>query len=315
MIPMHTWVIGAGGLLGSAIQRQSPNSFSAHAIPWNNPHQATIALTTSLDEFAEFTNDEPWRIIWAAGRATTAATPEEAEKELTTFERFIGALTNAQPEGHGSFTLVSSAGGVYAGSHNPPFTSATEARHIGTYGDLKLAQEQACASLPGQGIGTTVTRVSNLYGPGQDLRKLQGVVSRLCWAGISKEEVNIFVPLDTLRDYIYVDDAAARILHWSRPESSQPNNDPMVRVVASGQPMGLGHVINTVQDVLHMRIPVSFGTHATASFQAQDIRLIPDTDATIANLPITPFPAGVRRVFEDLLQRRQDPALIASSLG
>ena len=315
MISMHTWVIGAGGLLGSAIQRQAQNPFNARAIPWNDPHQATIALTTSLGEFAALTNDEPWRIIWAAGRATTVATPEEAEQELETFERFIGALAKAQPEGQGSFTLVSSAGGVYAGSHNPPFTSTTEARPIGTYGNLKLAQEQACAQLPHQGITTTITRVSNLYGPGQDLRKLQGVVSRLCWAGISKDEVNIFVPLDTLRDYIYVDDAAARILHWSRPESSEPNYEPTVRVVASGQPMGLGHVINTVQDILHMRIPVSFGTHETASFQAQDIRLTPDTDATIASLPITPFPAGVRRVFEDLLQRRQDPALIASSLG
>ena len=315
MIPMHTWVIGSGGLLGSAIQRQLSNSFNARAIPWSEPHQVTTALTTSLDEFAALTNDEPWRIIWAAGRATTAATPQQADQELATFERFIGALTNAQPKGQGNFTLVSSAGGVYAGSHNPPFTSTTEAHPIGTYGNLKLAQEQAAAQLPHQGINTTITRVSNLYGPGQDLGKLQGVVSRLCWAGISKDEVNIFVPLDTLRDYIYVNDAAARILHWSSPESSKPNNDPMVRVVASGQPMGLGHVINTVQDVLRMRIPVSFGTHATASFQAQDIRLIPDTDATIAHLPITPFPAGVRRVFEDLLQRRQDPALIASSLG
>ena len=244
-----------------------------------------------------------------------AATPEEGEQELATFERFIGALTNAQPKGQGSFTLVSSAGGVYAGSHSPPFTSASQARPISTYGNLKLAQEQAIAQLPQHGISTTITRVSNLYGPGQDLRKLQGVVSRLCWSGISKDEVNIFVPLDTLRDYIYVDDAAARILHWSKPESSMPHNDPIVRVVASGQPMGLGHVINTVQDVLHMRIPVSFGTHATASFQALDLRLIPDADAAITNLPITPFPAGVRRVFEGLLQLRQDPALTARSFG
>ena len=312
---MHTWVIGAGGLLGSAIQRQVPNPFSARAIPWNDPHQATIALTKSLDEFAALTNNEPSRIIWTAGRATTAATPDEAEQELATFERFIQVLATGPLRGQGNFTLVSSAGGVYAESHNPPFTSTSQARPIGTYGNLKLAQEQAASQLPHYGINTTITRVSNLYGPGQDLRKLQGVVSRLCWAGISKEEVNIFVPLDTLRDYIYVDDAAARILHWSKTEPSKRNEEPMVRVVASGQSMGLGHVINTVQDVLHMRIPVSFGTHATASFQAQDIRLIPDIDATIAKLPITPFPAGVRRVFEDLLQRRQDPALIASSLG
>lgn len=310
----HTWVIGAGGLLGSAIHRQVPNPFNPQAIPWHDPDQTVIALTKSLSHFAKMANGEPWRIIWAAGRATTAASLEEATQELRIYERFIEALCARPFKGEGSFTLVSSAGGVYAGSENPPFTRLTEARPIGIYGNLKLHQEYASRQLNEQGVSTTITRVSNLYGPGQNLRKLQGVVSRLCLAAIHKKEVNIFVPLDTLRDYIYVDDAACRILHWSSTQPSNHQPESTVRVVASGQPIGLGKVIKTVQQVLRTRIPVSFGSHQSASDQAVDVRMIPDLDATLAGLPITPFPAGVRRVFEDILRKQQTPMLGTKSL-
>lgn len=313
--PVHSWVIGAGGLLGSALCRQMVNPFVGQSVPWVNPEAASHALSESLEDFAALADGEPWRIIWAAGRATTSATPEEAAQELATFERFIDALIHRSLRAPGSFTLVSSAGSLYAGNRHPPFNSASEPRPIGTYGNLKLAQERATSRLPKQGTSTTIARVSNLYGPGQDLRKLQGVVSRLCWAGISKEEVNIFVPLDTLRDYIYVDDAAARILHWSTSELSHPSTEPSVRVVASGQSMGIGCVINTVEDVLHIRIPVSFGTHPTAAEQAPDIRLTPDTDASLARLPTTPFPSGVRRVFEDLLRRHQSASHSSNCVG
>lgn len=312
---LHTWIIGSGGLLGSALHQATANAFRAPPIPWHDASAAQQTLEEALRDFAKSTNGSSWRIIWAAGRATTATPEPDAERELAQFQRFINTLITHHPEGSGTFTLASSAGGVYAGSLNPPFTSSTPPVPIGTYGALKLAKEAAAFDIAKHGIDTTITRIANLYGPGQDLTKLQGVVSRLCLASITRQEINIFVSLDTLRDYIYVTDAAQRILHWSDPQSHRRTSEPQIRVVASGQSMGLGSVINTVQDVLHTRIPVSFGVHQTASAQARDIRLVPDTDAFIESLPLTPFPAGVRRVFEDLLEKRQNPQLMTNSLG
>lgn len=326
----HTWVIGAGGLLGSAIHRAAHHTFNAPSIPWQDEQAARNTLEQSLLHFSEEihkadtntntntnTNSAArWRIIWAAGRATTSTTKADAARELALFEYFINTLIRLRPTPAGSFTLTSSAGGIYAGSLNPPFTSKTPPNPIGTYGELKLAQERATFALTERGIPTTIARISNIYGPGQDLTKLQGIVSRLCLSTITKEEVNIFVPLDTLRDYIYVDDAAARILHWSDPTNErQTSNQPHISIVASGQPMGLGSVLNTVQDVLHTRVPVSFGVHRASSAQARDLRLVPDHDAATRAMPLMPFPAGVRRVFEDLLEQRQHPQLIANSLG
>ena len=304
---MHTWVIGAGGLLGSALCRQIENPFFGRLIPWASQPEASHALVESLMDFAARTNGEPWRIIWAAGRATTAAFPWETEHELAIFERFLSALQENTPRGLGVFTLVSSAGAVYAGSRHPPFTTSTPIRPLSSYGQLKLAQEQTTDQLSGCDITTLIVRVSNIYGPGQDLTKLQGIVSRLCWAAISRDRANIFVPLDTIRDYIYVHDAASRILHQSNLLTSGSARTRNLKIVASGQPMSLGHVVNTVRDVLHMPVPVSFGTHPTATAQSRDLRLTPDTDESILRMPLTPFPAGVRQVFEDLLRRRQNP--------
>ena len=53
-----------------------------------------------------------------------------------------------------------------------------------------------------------IGRFSNLYGPGQNLGKLQGLISRLALSAVTRQPINIFVPLDTIRDYVYVDDAA-----------------------------------------------------------------------------------------------------------
>lgn len=302
---MHTWVIGAGGLLGSALRRSGANAFEGSPIPWKDPDDSVNALAQSLATFRTVADADPWSIIWAAGYATTATSADEADRELQVFERFISELREHPPVGRGRFTFMSSAGAIYAGGTAPPFTSSTVPSPIGTYGQLKFAQEEVVRTLGSRGIDASIVRVSNLYGPGQNLNKLQGIVSSLCWSAITKREVNIFVPLDTLRDYIYVDDAAARILHWAQSRQMAHPHAPTITVVASGRPVSLGHVINTVEDVLHMRIPVSFGVHSAAAYQARDIRLIPDTDAAIDSLPLTPFPAGIRRVFEDLLSRRQ----------
>ena len=312
---MRTWIIGSGGLLGSALVRTLDRDPKPSHVPWHNPDEALRALIQQLEDFSNDGSRGTWSIIWAAGRATTSTSAIDADRELALYKGFLNAVTRQPPQGQGVFTLASSAGGIYAGSADPPFSCATTPHPIGVYGQLKREQELATLALAEHTIRPVIARVSNLYGPGQDITKLQGVVSRLCLAALERQPMNVFVPLDTLRDYIYVDDAAARIMHWTtlalstQPTSTQRaathDASPHIKVIATGQSVSLGQVINTVQDVLHTRIPVSFGFHPTASVQTRDIRLTPDHDDVTKAMPLMPFPAGVRRVYEDMLNRRQ----------
>lgn len=295
---MRTWIIGAGGLFGSALARAAEDPFLGPTIPWQHPDAALTVLTSTLENFSQ-TTDGDWCIAWAAGRATTSSSREEVAEELTLFTQFIDHLAEHQPTGRGVFLLTSSAGGVYAGSAHPPFTSASTPHPLGTYGDLKLAQERVTQGALRSPVVTA--RVSNLYGPGQDLRKIQGLLSRLALAAVTKQPVRMYVPLDTIRDYIHSDDAAIRALHWVR--IALQAQESAVRVVASGQPQTLGHVIALMRDITRVRIPVAMGVDASASAQSPDLRLIPDHDAVTTALPLTPLPAGMKQVYLDIVQR------------
>ena len=296
---MRTWVIGSGGLFGSALDRASASTFHGSRIPWSNKQRALEILQQSLRTFAA-QNKGDWCIAWAAGHATTSSTQAAADRELELFTSFVQSLQQERPSGNGVFLLTSSAGGVYAGTPDPPFTSTSVPQPLGTYGQLKLAQEEAARQLA-PSIPVATVRVSNLYGPGQDLGKLQGVISRLALAAVTRDPITMFVPLDTMRDYIHTDDAAARALHWAR--MSLTTQQSAIRVVASGQPETLSHVIALMNSITRVRIPVASGLHESARVQASDLRLAPDTDQAIDRLPLTPLPVGMKQVFLDIRRR------------
>lgn len=302
---MRTWIIGSGGLFGSALARASADPFVGRAIPWSNTSAALDALESSLKDFIATTKGE-WCIIWAAGHATTSSSQLEADRELDLFRNFTRLLEGRRPLGRGVFAFTSSAGGVYAGSESPPFTSITTPVPLGTYGKLKLEQERSASALTDH-LPVVTIRLSNLYGPGQDLGKLQGVISRLALAAMTREPITMFVPLDTMRDYIFTNDAARRTLHWASTGLNTQESD--TRIVASGQPETLGHIIALMNDITRVRIPIASGFHTSAQAQARDLRLTPDTDPVIQRLPMTPLPAGMKQVFLDIRQRHASAQL------
>lgn len=306
---MILWIIGAGGLLGSALRRvaeqHSYSLVTSRRVPWSNAEATVEAIQANALRLRETLQLSPgampnWRIVWAAGHATTASTESETAIELETFANSLTAIRTVMTGiPGGAFALASSAGGVYAGSECPPFDSSTEPMPLGAYGRLKLAQEQAASHVLGPVMGVMIARIANLYGPGQDLGKLQGLISRLALTSVTKEPLTMFVPLDTLRDYITADDAAERLLHWI----SQNSGTVETRVIASGQATSLGYLINLMKDITRTATPIASGIHASAAYQSCDLRLVPDADDVIKLMNLTPLPAGIKVVYEDILWR------------
>ena len=302
---MITWTIGAGGLLGSAVQRITPDNFQATPIPWNNLDHSVRALQENFNQFREQARNNNWAIIWAAGNATTSTPQEQTAVELESFTAVTHALANNPPAGNGAFFVSSSAGGVYAGSENPPFDDQTQPRPLSPYGELKLAQEHEAKVSLSNTCPVVIGRISNLYGPGQNLNKLQGLISRLALAAITKQPINMFVSLDTMRDYIYSTDAAAVVNYWvADAVKSQPQHNE-VKLIASGIPVSLGSLIHLMQDIARTKIPIAFGAHASASAQALDLRLSPSENARTERLVQTTLASGVKNVYLDILERFQ----------
>jgi UDP-glucose 4-epimerase len=297
------WTIGAGGLLGSAIQRHVKHSFNPSSIPWLDEQQSMKVLANNYSEFKDSVGSNAWAIIWAAGSATVSASTESAEQELRVLESLLNVIAANPPEGKGVFFLSSSAGGVYAGSSNPPFDISTTPISLSPYGEFKLKQEMATKEILGNTCAVVIGRFSNLYGPGQNLDKLQGLISRLALAAATRQPINIFVSLDTIRDYIYVDDAARIALQWVEEAITQPKTTSTA-IIASGEPTVLGQLIRLVQDVSRTKVPVALGTHSSSAAQVADLRLVP-TPTREAELTRMSLPAGVKMVYQDILTRAQ----------
>lgn len=304
---MIVWVVGAGGLLGSSVVRcareQGHTVLASSGVPWSDVAGTVDSIRFDAQAMRQAITESPedtpqWGIVWAAGHATTASPDSAIDQELETFLKALKAIDEELADiPNGTFALASSAGGVYAGSENPPFSSNSTPKPIGSYGRLKLDQEQGAREALSSSIRVLIARIANLYGPGQDLGKLQGLISRLALSSVTKEPLTMFVPLDTMRDYITADDAAWRLLHWLTTVDAELS----IRVIASGQATSLGYLINVMKDITRVATPIAYGMHASAAYQSADLRLLPDTDELIEAMPLTPLPAGVKAVYQDVL--------------
>ena len=317
---MITWTIGSTGLIGSAIAHRSARiltgaTFHPEPIPWADPRAAQESLADGARAFSQAAGSQPWAIFWVAGAATVSSTRAQCLAEVDSLTALVRALRADPPSGPGVFFLASSAGGVYSGSAEPPFDDHTVPCPLNAYGEAKLLQEEAGIRELGDSCDVVIGRFSNIYGPGQNLDKLQGVVARLALATATRQPLNMFVSLDTLRDYLFVDDAAAQAVEHARIAlDGRPSRaSHRIIVIASGEPVALSHVIRTVQMVTKKRVPLALGSHPSSVGQVHDLRLVPSSiEYTFGNMPTpTHLPAGARAVYEDILRRLQLPGLPA----
>lgn len=301
---MRNWVVGSGGLLGSAVSKSLGSKFIGLPVPWSDHDLAAAALESDLERFIGEACDDEWSIIWAAGSGVIGSTAEKLAAETRILTNFVTRLRDSRPTGRGAFFLSSSAGGIYAGSSDPPFSESSAPRPVSPYGETKLAQEEIVRTTLEGRVSLAIGRFSNLVGPGQDLTKQQGLVSQLCRASVLRRSLNIFVPMETLRDYLYVDDAAAMVLTLVEKSIHMEPAMPLLRNISSQRPVSVCTVVRTVQQVAHRSVRIALGTSPSSRYHVRDLRLCTHFPRELGKVAITPFPVAVKRVYDDVLRQQ-----------
>ncbi|WP_029135521.1 NAD-dependent epimerase/dehydratase family protein [Nakamurella lactea] len=313
---VRSWVIGSGGLLGSALQRSltagGDTVIDAGSIPWNRPVQARaqLAATTRRLLAASGRSGDRWRIAWCAGAGVTGTTDAELADEIGALRTVLDTVAEQIAGGAvdplaGSVFVASSAGGVYAGSAGPPFTEQHEARPTSGYGRAKLAGEQlAQAFAAGTGVPTVIGRITNLYGPGQNLAKPQGLISHLCRTQLARTSISIYVSLDTIRDYLYVDDCAdmVRLALAGVVDVTTDGSRCVVKIFGAHQGVTIGALLGEFRRVFKRAPLVVLGTSATAKFQAGDLRVRSTVWPELDHRALTSLPSGLAATAEDLFR-------------
>ncbi|MBF4578829.1 NAD-dependent epimerase/dehydratase family protein [Frigoribacterium sp. VKM Ac-2530] len=298
-------VVGSRGLLGAAVVRavDASHDFSLVGTPrvrWGSPSDATSDLAEVARSLGART--APWALFWCAGAGVNGMDRETADHEVGRFEEFLAEIRRAPSAAPGVVFLASSAGGVFAGASGAPFGETSPVAPLSEYGRTKLRLEGALrvlADVPS--VTSVVGRFANIYGPGQDLDKQQGLISHLCRSTLQRRPISIFVPLDTLRDYVYVDDAARASLALVR-EHRASGARAELRVVASGTATTVATVITAVAAVAGAKPLIVLGTSPLTSMQGHDLRLRPSTGAA-DEAGRTPLGIGIAATWRDMFAR------------
>lgn len=247
----RAWVIGAGGLLGSALCRALRNDEISlftfeDRFAWGDEPVLLAQIRNAVQAFAaEVGPGDQWEVYWAAGRGTMGSTEASLQLETRALAAALSALGKADSLrlAQGSFAFASSAGAIYAGSKDEVITENSTVTPTTGYAREKIQQEETIrlfAEVHGN-VAVLIARFSTLYGTGQSTRKQQGLLTHIAASILRNKPVQIYVPFDTIRDYIAVDDAAAAMITSIQAIRLAPRL--VTKIIASEQPTTIAEIV------------------------------------------------------------------------
>lgn len=250
----RVWILGAGGMLGGAVTRELRCDAAEiyryrESFDWRNPERVRAQFEQAIQEFtAGLLVGDTWEIYWAAGVGSMGSSRADMDGETAALEGFLALLKQRLSVSNvpGVLGFASSAGALYAGSPDFEVTEETPVTVSTDYAAAKLAQErllEAFASAQDAAC-VLIARFSTLYGPGQAQGKRQGLLSHIARCALRHQPVEIFVPLDTSRDYLFIDDAARDFI-----DSSQAlrvaHERLQLRIIAAERSVTISEIVAT----------------------------------------------------------------------
>jgi UDP-glucose 4-epimerase len=227
-------LIGSG-LIGSAVAPHL-DGYVLRNVPWNAYGPARDAIQGAIKILVR--GNEPWRIIWCAGVSSVSSDRDHMGHETDLLDAALTAAKQAKVDGR--FVLTSSAGGMFGGwtDARTPITEFHSPCPISEYGFGKWEQERLLTEwADATGQSYVIVRPTNVYGIRQNLSKPQGLISHLLRRIRDGEVLNLSVPTDTTRDYIYAPDAGRDIAQVATGRGIG------VRLICSGRPTSIADIL------------------------------------------------------------------------
>ena len=318
------WVVGRGGLLGRSVDSlMAPKGATWHPLEpfeWDEPAVLASQLQSACLAFFDAVGDAPWQVAWCAGAGVVSSEEWRLERETQALQCFLSAIADFLGDrraSSGALFLASSAGGVYAGAEGAPHSESSPVRPLSAYGENKLVQEALVRSFSSEtGTPSLIGRLSNLYGPDQDLSKNQGLITQVCARMIARQPVVLYVPLDTIRDYLFVKDAAALVAgglgRLRSPRSARTGTPVVVKILASGQPTTVAALLGQIRRVTKRPARIVLARSPSARPQSLDLRMTSTVWPELDRRPTTTLGEGIHSVVADLIRRAGRGPLLAA---
>jgi UDP-glucose 4-epimerase len=198
-----------------------------------------------------------FHLAWATVPSTANANPlADLETNVAGTVRLLEALRHLP---NVPITFVSSGGTVYGEPETLPLPEDHPLRPKTAYGVSKTAAEHyALLYRRLWGVDARIVRLSNPFGPGQDIRGQLGAASIFAARALAGERIEIWGDGGAIRDYIYVDDAISGLIATMLASPDRFGTlDPVVNI-GSGRGVSLRELISALMHILAKPIDVHY---------------------------------------------------------
>jgi UDP-glucose 4-epimerase len=252
-------ILGGSGYLGMKLTEhlcgmQAEVIIVDKIVPAKIPKGSTFVKTTgsSLASLAGLINDIR-TVVYMASATYPALSARnmgiELESNLVPFMDFLESL-ESNKNIHTIF--VSSGGTVYGNPGVLPVNEETPLAPVNPYGACKASMEHFLRSFSNvNGHKVTIIRPSNIYGPGQPLKKGFGLVRTILDRAMNNTVLEIWGDGRQKRDYLFVDDfiTACQIITQTPPATKFTTYN-----VGSGEGVSVLSLCDVVENKLGVSI-------------------------------------------------------------
>lgn len=266
--PKHILVTGGAGFIGSALTRRLlADGYEVTVIDnlsngrMENVSQearfikADLAMETTYREIAGISFDAVFHL---ASQSSGALSFEDPMADMKSHLYITFSLLQLSLKRKVSRFMFSSSTTLYGDTNGLPVNEDCPVNPKTYYATGKLACEDYIRFFFGQGLSTTVFRLPNVYGPGQNLQnKDQGMVSIYLSYIIEGQPILVKGSRDRFRDFIYIDDV---VDGWMKGFAS-PGTIGKTYNLASGKKSTVNQVLEGLKRACGKpNYPVEFAT-------------------------------------------------------
>jgi UDP-glucose 4-epimerase len=198
-----------------------------------------------------------FHLAWATVPSTANADPlADLETNVGGTVRLLEALRHSA---HIPMVFASSGGTVYGEAETLPLPEDHPLRPRTAYGVSKAAAEYyALLYRRLWGVDARIVRLSNPFGPGQDIKGKIGAASIFAARALAGQSVEIWGDGSAIRDYVYVDDAIEGLLGAMLASPDCFRALDAVVNIGSGRGVSLRELISLLIHILDKPIPVVY---------------------------------------------------------
>lgn len=272
---MNVLILG-GGFIGSNLaqklveQTHHVKIFSRSPVNISNVTQR-IGLLEEIDSHADFFEDTDIVVHALSSSVPFTSMHDYASDVEENLVHNLKLIKEINASGIKKIIFISSGGAVYGNPETEDVDETHATNPISSYGIVKLSLEKYFQLNDHiYGTQTMIIRPSNIYGPGQNTNKPQGIIGHIVNRINNNSPLTIWGNGEGKKDYLHIEDfsdALLKVIQSDRFTSSVYN-------VSAHDPYSVLELVKIIEDNTGKKLHVSHDS--PKRYDVQTIRLLSD---------------------------------------